>query len=408
MAVVIFALTYFFLAGFKLRWPKLDRPGAALAGAAAMVAFGVIAPEQVPAAIDFDTLILLLGMMLLSAYLTRAGFFRNTAFWVLHTTHTPRMLLIALAVVSAVLSAFLVNDTVCLLLTPLVLGLCASAQLPPTPYLLTLCMASNAGSVATFTGNPQNMLIGNLSDQSYASFAAYMALPAIVSTAVVVAVILAMYGKRLPVKRFDPQTAVPPMDKPLLVLCLTAFAGVVIAFFAGLPMAWSALVGAAVVVVVSGKEPRAQLEKVDWMLLCFFAALFVVVQGMREAGHAQAIREGFAPLMRGSPSKELLGFSALTLVGSNLFSNVPFVMLAKGWVPTMSDPARAWQVLALASTLAGNLTLIGSVANLIVFEGARGTVEVSFWEYLKVGVPATLLSLALALGVLAAEHAIFG
>lgn len=373
-----------------------------------MVAFGVVAPKDVPGAIDFDTIILLLGMMLLSAYLTRAGFFRNTAFWVLRLTHTPRMLLIALGAVSALLSAFLVNDTVCLMLTPLVLGVAASADLPPAPYLLTLCMASNAGSVATFTGNPQNMLIGNLSGQSYAAFAAYMALPALVATAVVVATILFTFRAVLPRTRFTPATVVPPVDRPLLILCLATLAAVVVAFFAGLPMAWSALVGAAWVVLVSGKPPREQLEKVDWLLLCFFAALFVVVHGMGTAGYGEAIRAAFAPLMHGGEGRELVGFSALTLVGSNVFSNVPFVMLARDWVPAMTDPGRAWQVLALSSTLAGNLTLIGSVANLIVFEGARGQAEVTFWQYFKVGLPATIASMAAALAVLAAEHALFG
>ncbi|MBS1149509.1 MAG: Arsenical pump rane protein, partial [Myxococcaceae bacterium] len=359
MALAIFALTYFFLAGFRLRWTKLDRPGGALVGAAAMVAFGVVAPKDALAAIDFDTLILLLGMMLLAAYLTRAGFFRNAAWRVLKVARTPRVLLVCLAVVSAVLSAFLVNDTVCLMLTPLVLVLVEGAELPPLPYLLTLCMASNTGSLATFTGNPQNMLIGNLSGQSYGTFAAYMALPAAVATAVVVVTILVMFRAQLPAKRFVPAAAVPPIDSRLLWLCGAVSVAVVGCFFAGLSMAWSALVGAAAVVALSGKPPREQLEKIDWVLLLFFASLFVVVHGVSADGWAERMRQAFAPLMQGSGLKETAGFSALTLVGSNLFSNVPFVMLARSWVPAMSNPALGWQVLALASTLAGNLTLVG-------------------------------------------------
>lgn len=378
-----------------------------MVGACAMVVFGVVSPKQIPAAIDFDTLILLLGMMLLAAYLTRAGFFRNAAWRVLKVARTPRMLLVCLAIASGSLSAFLVNDTVCLMLTPLVIGLVESAELPPMPYLLTLSMASNAGSVATFTGNPQNMLIGNLSGQSYGSFAAYMALPAIVATAVVVVTILFMYRKELTDKRFVPATVVPPIDQRLLGLCGVVVVGVVIAFFAGYSMAWSALVGAAIVMALSGKPPRDQMEKVDWVLLVFFASLFIVVFGVSSEGWAEEMRQAFMPLMHGSAFKETAGFSVLTVVGSNLFSNVPYVMLSREWVPKMSDPAMGWQVLALASTLAGNLTLVGSVANLIVFEGARGKVDKPFWAYLKVGVPVTFVSLTLALVVLWAEHAIF-
>lgn len=373
-----------------------------------MVLFGVVAPKSVPAAIDFDTLVLLLGMMLLAAYLTRAGFFRNSAYWVIKAARTPRLLLVYLAVVSAGLSAVLVNDTVCLMLTPLVLELVESAELPPTPYLLTLCMASNAGSCATFTGNPQNMLIGNLAGQSYATFTAWLALPAIVATAVVVITIGVMFDKQLPRRTFVPSASVPPVDRRLLFLCLMALFGVTACFFAGLSMAWSALVGAALVVAFSGKPPREQLLQVDWVLLLFFAALFVVVYGVSAEGWPERMREALAPVTHGSPARELLGFSALTVVGSNLFSNVPWVMLARQWVPSMTHPAQAWQVLALASTLAGNLTLIGSVANLIVFEGARGKADISFWAYLRVGVPVTVVSLALALLTLWGEYALIG
>src|SRR5690606_33984807 len=129
--------------------------------------------------------------------------------------------------------------------------------------------------------------------------------------------------------------------------------------------------------------------------------------GVNHEGWALKMRELFAPLMVGGPIRESFGFTSLTLVASNLFSNVPFVMLARVWVPGMADPLLGWQVLALASTLAGNLTLIGSVANLIVFEGAKDTVKVSFWQYFRIGAPATLISLVLGLGVLLAERAIF-
>ena len=149
------------------------------------------------------------------------------------------------------------------------------------------------------------------------------------------------------------------------------------------------------------------LEQVDWVLLLFFSSLFVVVYGVNKHGWAGEIRELFGPLMAGPPWRETLGFAGLTLVASNLFSNVPFVMLARTWVPGLQNPELGWHVLALGSTLAGNLTLVGSVANLIVFEAARGKVSMSFLGYLRVGLPVTLVSFVVGLAVLLAEHALF-
>jgi Na+/H+ antiporter NhaD/arsenite permease-like protein len=415
VALAIFLFTYVFIAGIRLPFPKLDRPGGALVGAVLMVVAGVVAPAEVfnyssdPSrhAVDMDTLVLLLGMMLLADYLSQAAFFRAAGAWALRKAHTPRLLLVAVACMSAFLSAFLVNDTICLMLTPLVLVVVEEARLPPIPYLLAVCMASNSGSVATFTGNPQNMLIQGASQLPYAQFVAYMALPAVLSTAVVVVSLLFFFRKELSHERFEVHPPPPPVDWPLLGLTLVTLLGVVAAFFAGLPMSWSALTGAAVVMTLARRHPRQAIERVDYVLLLFFACLFVVVYGVNKAGWADDIYRVFSPFMSGPPWRETLGFAGLTLVASNLFSNVPFVMLARAWVSTLHDPVLGWHVLALGSTLAGNLTLVGSVANLIVFEAARGKADISFLGYLRVGLPVTLISFVLGLAVLLAEHALF-
>ncbi|WP_342373803.1 SLC13 family permease [Myxococcus stipitatus] len=415
MALAIFLFTYVFIAGARLPYLKLDRPGGALLGAVLMVVLGVVTPAEVfnhsenPArhAIDADTIVLLLGMMLLAAYLSQAAFFRTAGAWAVRHAHTPRRLLVAVTFISAVLSAFLVNDTVCLMLAPLVIATVEDAHLPPAPYLLAVCMGSNSGSVATFTGNPQNMLIQGASGLSYASFAAYMALPALLSTAIVAGSLVFIFRKELSSARFDPHPPPPPVDRGLLAMTLIVMLGVVAAFFAGLPMSWSALAGAALVMALSRREPREALERVDWVLLLFFSSLFVVVYGVNKHGWAEEIRQVFEPLMAGSWMRESLGFAGLTLVASNLFSNVPFVMLARSWVPSLQDVELGWHVLALGSTLAGNLTLVGSVANLIVFEAARGKVDMTFMRYLRVGLPVTLISFVAGLAVLYAEHALF-
>lgn len=408
MAFAIFALTYLFIAGVRVPWAKLDRTGGALLGAVLMVVTGAVRPEQVMEAIDGGTIVLLLGMMMLASYLSEAAFFRSAAYHAVRVAKTPRTLLVAVASVSAVMSAFLVNDTVCLMLTPLVLAVVVESRLPPLPYLLALCMSSNAGSAATFTGNPQNMLIQGASGIPYATFLAQMALPAALSTGVVIAVLLFAFRKQLPREPIQPHPAPPPVDRPLLLLSSLALLGVVVAFFLEAPMGWAALAGAAFVMTVSRREPRKALERVDYQLLLFFSALFIVVYGVNQEGWAERIRQAFAPLLAGGPVQEAWGFAGLSLVASNLFSNVPFVMLARTWVPALQAPGLGWEVLALSSTLAGNLTLVGSVANLIVFELAREKYRVGFWEYAKLGIPVTLISLVLGMAALLAQHALLG
>src|SRR5580704_14966870 len=171
-AVAIFAMTYLVVAIGRLPGFRLDRAGAALVGASLMVAVGVMPLEEVPKAIDFDTIVLLLGVMIVVANLRLSGFFGLVNGWVVTRARHPMVLLTAVVLVSGVLSAFLVNDTICLVLTPLVLDLVTRLRRNPVPYLLGIAMASNIGSTATITGNPQNMIIGSLSHIPYGAFAA--------------------------------------------------------------------------------------------------------------------------------------------------------------------------------------------------------------------------------------------
>src|SRR5512140_2450790 len=184
-ALLVCGAAYFSIAAGSVPYLSLDRPAAALLGAIVMVALGVLRPDEAGAAINGDTVGLLLGMMILSAYLTEAGFFRWASWKVVTSVSSPRTLLWALVLSAGALSAVLVNDTVCLMMTPLVLRIVDDAELPPVPYVLAVAFGSNAGSVATLTGNPQNMLVGTLSGISYARFAAALALPALASLLVV-------------------------------------------------------------------------------------------------------------------------------------------------------------------------------------------------------------------------------
>jgi Na+/H+ antiporter NhaD/arsenite permease-like protein len=404
-ALLVFALTYLAVAAGRVPLLSLDRPAAALLGAVLMVALGVITPGEAGAAVNGDTLGLLLGTMIIAAYLTEAGFFRWASFKVVTSVSTPRTLLWAIVFAAGGLSAFLVNDTVCLMMTPLVLRIVDDAELPPIPFLLALAFGSNAGSVATLTGNPQNMIVGTLSGISYARFAAALALPALASLLLVAVLLHLLFRRELPRRRLaSPHIGRPEVDRRLLAKSLGATALVLLGFAAGLPLAWTALTGAALCMAVSGRAPREALMRVDWPLLLFFAGLFVVVAGVGRSGAADRMHEGIAPLLGHGATRQTLVFSVFSVAASQLVSNVPFVLLAGHWIPRMAEPRLLWLATALAATLAGNLTVVGSVANLIVLELAGDRGRIGFWRFLRYGAVVTAATLAASIALLLAEH----
>jgi Na+/H+ antiporter NhaD/arsenite permease-like protein len=393
IAIAIFGVTYLLISGRRLKVLPLNRPAAALLGTVLMVATGVMTPQQAYRAVDYDTLVLLLGMMLISAYLYLAGFFDWAADRVLRVAGTPQRLLLYLILTSGVLSALLVNDTICLMLTPLVVAVMVRGRLPLPPYLLALAMSANIGSAATLVGNPQNMIIGSLSRIPFLRFSASL-LP-VAAVGLVIEFFVLRWGFRRVLATAVIHAAEAPqrtINHRLMTLTFAVLGLVFIGFVAGLNLAWTALAGGALVMVLARRDTHEVLKLVDWHLLVFFAALFVVVEGLNGTGLPDQIygqvREVFgtdAPVQ----AWNLAWFSAL---GSNVFSNVPFVLVAGKWIPSFAAPELMWRVMALATTFAGNLTLLGSVANLIVVESARGQCEVGFWDYAKFGIPITLLT----------------
>jgi Na+/H+ antiporter NhaD/arsenite permease-like protein len=405
-ALIIFLATYLFLAGAELPFLKLDRAGGALAGAVAMVAFGVLTPEQVYRdAVNWDTIVLLLGMMILSSLMARAGIFRWVSWAGLARARGPRTLLLAIVAVAGGLSALLVNDTVCVMCTPIVLALVEEARLPPPPYLLALAFASNAGSVATLTGNPQNMLIGTLSGIGYGRFAEALVLPAVLSLGCVYLVLRLAFRRELAAAPWvDARIPEPPLRRGDALLCAGALVFVVAGFLAGYNLAWTAMLGAALLLIATRGDPREIFAQVDGTLLLFFAALFVVIHGVAQAGIAERLYGWLQPAFGSDALHQTFRFGAFTVIACQLVSNVPFVLLASHWIPKMADPHLSWLSLALVSTLAGNLTPVASVANLIVLElaGARG--RIPFLRFLLVGAGATFLPLAVGLATLLAER----
>jgi len=404
-ALAIFIATYFFLTGLRVPRLGLDRTGAALSGAVAMVVFGVVGADQVALqAINWDTILLLLGMMILSSALARAGVFKWVSHAALKRAHGARGLLALLVLVAGGLSALMVNDTVCLMCTPLVVALIDDAKLPPWPFLLGLAFASNAGSVATPTGNPQNMVIATLSGIPFAGFTAALILPALVALAIVFFILEFEFRAELRAIRIAVHVEAPKVDLQAAIVCGTILVLVVVGFLSGKSLAWTAMGGAALALMLTPGPAKRTLAGVDGTLLLFFAALFVVTFGISQAGIAERLYDALQPLFGTTPGQQVVRFGAFAIGGSQLVSNVPFVLLASRWVPRMADPHLSWLALALTTTLAGNLTPVASVANLIVLELAGEKGRIPFLRFLRVGASCTFLPLAAGMATLWAER----
>ncbi len=412
-ALLIFAVTYVLASMRRVPFFNLDRPGVALLGAVAMVVSGALPLDEAYQAINLDTLALLLGMMVLIAYLRLARFFEALAAAIVRVAKTPRQLLVGLVFAAGILSALFVNDTICLLFTPILLAATRSAGLPPIPYLLALCTAANIGSVATLTGNPQNMLIGIFSGISYGRFLAVQLPVALLSLLILALSLLFLFRRELPAHYPRAADSSRRVHRPLVRRLLAVVALVLAGFLlpierlvpglsAGQKLPLVALFGALLAMLVGRYRPARAFVHVDFGLLLFFAGLFVVVAGLARTGLLDQFHAALAPRMSGSLGREVTLFSGLTVVGSNLVSNVPFVLVARDWIGAFARPELMWLVLATASTFAGNLTLVGSVANLIVAEQARDVAPIGFLAYLRVGLPVTLITTTFAIALLTA------
>ncbi len=399
----IFGLTYLALAVGKVPGLRIDRAGIALVGAATMMAAGVLSMHDAAKAVDYETIVLLFAMMIVVSYLRLSGFFALATDRIAARFAGPYALLAVTITLSGVLSAFLVNDVVCVALTPLVLHLCERLKRPPIPYLVGLATAANVGSVATITGNPQNIIIGSLSQISYLRFAARLAPIAAIGLFLNFIVVALVYRKQL-ARQVDVAPTNPtshsPVHRPLLVKSLTVTIVAVVLFFTGAPIALVAL-AAAGVLMLDRVRPEKVYHSVDWPLLVMFAGLFVVVH----AFEVSVVRDWGLERWHALLNSPVVLVSGLSVLLSNLVSNVPAVLLFKPLMEVMPQKELAWLALAMSSTLAGNLTVLGSVANLIVVEAAkRAGTELSFGEYLKVGVPLTILTTLMGVAWLSLTH----
>lgn len=405
----IFAVTYAALSARRLHLLPIGRPSLALVGAAAAVVVGRWAgphglpPDDALAAVDPGTVALLLGTMLVSASLALAGFFDRAAAFIASIARSPAALLHAITLGAGLLSALLVNDAVCLLAAPLVARLARDTGAPRVPLLLGLAMGANAGSAMTLAGNPQNMLVARLSGLTYRDYLA-SAGPAGLAALVVTSSLLHLAFRReladasahaaprdAPPITIEPSAAAP--DRTLLLrVALLTVVGVAAANLAGAHLAFTALTGAAVVLVAARDEAPALFPRVDWTTLVFFSGLFVLVAALRRTGLPDEALGAVARLTPPSPTSAAAALCATLMLGSQIVSNVPLILLLEPSIRALPDPALAWSLTALVSTLAGNLTLLGSVANVIVIEQAGAQHEIGFWQHARVGAPITLVA----------------
>ena len=394
-AGVIFVGSYLGLAIGRIPGLSIDRAGIALVGASLMVASGVLSLDDAYKAVDLDTITLLLGMMIVVSSLRLSGFFGIANAWIGIHARRPVVLLAAVVFISGVFSAFLVNDAICLVLTPLVLELTLALGRRPVPYLLAIAMASNVGSTATITGNPQNIMVGSLSHIPYATFAAKLG-PVALAGLVVTLVLIALFHRNEftgALQRDAPKPRVEA-NRVLIVRALCATLVLVVLFFSGIGPAKAAIVIGGLLLLTRRVKSQRVYAEIDWSLLLMFVGLFIIVAGAEQA----LLGRGVIVAVERLRLEQVPVLAAVTAALSNIVSNVPAVLMLKPFVESLQDHNRAWLVIAMASTLAGNFTVLGSIANLIVIQRASASgVAISFWDHFRVGALLTLITITLGI-----------
>jgi Na+/H+ antiporter NhaD/arsenite permease-like protein len=406
---VIFLATYALIAVDSSRGNHLDRTAAAFCGAVAMVLAGSIALDEAYKVIDWNTILFLLGMMILVAHFQVSGLFDWIAVHVAVVARTRFQLLFLLVLTSGILSAFFVNDTICLVLTPIVLAVTQRLELPPVPYLIAVAASANVGSVMSVTGNPQNALVGISAHFSFLGFLAHLAPVAVMGLGITVAVLAVFFRREVlgqPLGERSPALEVK-VDRLLLAKCALAAALVIVFWALGFSFPLVAVSVGAFILIIGRVKAQNVYQRIDWELLLFFASLFVVIHGFQASGAVDDVIARFHHALEGSFTSQLFGVSGVMLILSNLVSNVPAVLLFRPLVPSFPNSHFIWLAVASASTLAGNATPISSVANLIVLQQAGKRVEISFWQFARVGLVLTVLTTLASIGILAVEHRLF-
>ena len=375
------------------RYPylRMNRATIAFVGAVVLILTDSIPIEQAYQAIDLDTIVILLSIMIINANLRLSGFFNLVSKNILKLARTPRQLLALFIFFSGFLSALFLNDTIVLVFTPIILEIIAALKRNPIPYLIALATSANVGSVATIIGNPQNVLIGTFSKISFLEFTAYLLPVACIGLMIIWIFIVSLYKKEfihvelqsIPLPKFR-------LHRPLLKKSILSSTLMLCAFILGIPISIAAMGAASLLLITRRLKPERVFTEIDWSLLVFFSGLFVITKSIETIG----IGNQLINIFKINIGNEIIDLTIISTLASNVISNVPAVLLLKNSVLSYSNIQMAWLTLAMATTFAGNLTLLGSVANLIVAESAKKRhVTLSFVEYLRSGVLITFATL---------------
>ncbi len=408
-ATAIFVATYVLISMRRVgKWP-LDKPAVALLGGALMIVFGILTPDHAVGAINLDVILLLVGMMLLVSGLDVCGFFDLVSTRIAARAKSQVVFLGWLMVAAAFLSALVLNDAIALLMTPIVVRSTRALKVRPVPYLVALAIAANVGSVATEIGNPQNAYIAIVSGIPFLSFSAVLLPIMLVCLGVSFGLVWLAFRKDLaePLSR----TAVLPpirVQRTGLTASLVIGLGVVAGFLVSPQPGWLPLIaiaGGAFVLFflpfVSTASPRVLVAKVDWTIVLFFVGLFVLLEGVVVSGLSAGIQTAFTDAF-GGQTGGLGWLTGLSAVLSNLISNVPAVLLLAQVVKGAGNSNLLWLALASSSTLAGNATILGAACNVIVVQiASREGVEVSMKDFVKAGLPVTVVTLVVSTLLLA-------
>lgn len=405
IALVIFILTYIGIIFTRLPKMNIDRPSAAFFGAVAMIIFGVLTFKEAVNSIDYNTIALLLGMMIIISTLQLDGFFSLIAHKTISFSKNQTRLLIIVVFITGIASAFLVNDAVVLIFTPVIIMICRKSDLNPIPYLIGEILSSNAGSAMSITGNPQNMLIGLNSGITYSSFLLHLLPVSLISMVFIVIIIRCIYPscfrtntlltfdkKNIEFNYSSMKTSVPVF---ILVIIMFFFSN-----FINLSIPLIALAGGSLILIFGKIKPSLIIKQVDWVLLLFFSSLFIVVEGIQKTGLLSALVNAY-PFS--NDVKGITAIHGISLIGSQIVSNVPLTIVLLPFLK-IAGCKMLWLSLASASTLAGNATIIGAMANLIVIESAgKLKVKIKFMEFFKAGIIVTIVTMILSILIIWTE-----
>jgi len=399
--ILVSLCTYVGMAAGRLPHLQIDRNGIALLGVIVLLASGTVTLDELGASIDVSTLVLLFALMIISAQFVSAGFFEIAVDWILRTTESPTMMLALTVGVGGALSALLANEVVVLTMAPLLITGAQARTLDPRPFLIALMGAANAGSAATLIGSPPNILIGQLGELSFHYYLLAGVVPALLALVSVFAVTWFLWRDRMEAPIPAGGIAeVPrhPHDRHQTVKGLAGMAVLLLLFATSLPREVGGLLIAAALLTNRRFTNRIMIAAVDWPLLLLFVCLFAVSGALADTG-IPWVFISWLQAHRMLPDN-LLILAPMTLIASNTIGNTPWaILLLQAWPSPPQGPLYA---LAVLSSLAANLTLVGSLASVIAVErGEALGVRLSFTEYARAGVPFTLISMAFAVGWLA-------